>query len=95
MAKGKVTTIEIEIKVLEYRETGLLAAYSPDLKGLLVNARTERELSQKLPAAITELLEAQGNKVIDVQTAKKTDEELGDFAPPAFIASAHLSHSVT
>jgi hypothetical protein len=67
-------------------------AVSDDLKGLLVPARTEKELEQKIPAAITEILEAQGKQVFNVTAAPDTSNELGEFAPPAFIASACLAN---
>lgn len=39
--------------------SGLIVAYSDELPGLLVTGRTEREVSERLPRAIREILKAQ------------------------------------
>lgn len=84
-------TVVIKIQVVRHHDTGLLMAFSPDLKGLLVPGRSEKDLEQKLPAAIREILEAEGNRVTRVEAMPDPDERLGDFATPAFIANAQLA----
>lgn len=88
--KGKTVTQEIEINVRKHRETGLLLATSDQLKGLLVPARSERELDEKLPAAIKELVEAHGEKLVSVEITRQ-DGDLGAFSPPAFIARTQVA----
>lgn len=53
----------IEIKSSINARTGLMAAFSDDLPGLLVVGKTIQELEDKLPGAMREILEAQGNTV--------------------------------
>jgi hypothetical protein len=91
MAKERIITKDIEIKVLTHRDTGMLAAYSPDLKGLLVMGRSEEDIARDLPGAVREILEAQGKQVVTVEATKKTGEPLGEWAPAAFVASARLA----
>jgi len=75
MTDHPVETRTIRIKVAEHRNSDLLVAISDDLKGLMVPGRSEEELLNKLPAAISELLEVQGFKVLAVTT------EHGEWTP--------------
>lgn len=50
-----------------HQPTGLLAAYSDDLKGLLVFGKSNQELDTKIPGAIRELLEAMGHSVFSIE----------------------------
>ncbi len=54
---------QFRIGVLQHKGTDLLIATSEDLKGLMVHARTEEELEERIPEAIRELLEAEGQKM--------------------------------
>ena len=44
---------QIHIIYRQHKKTGLLAAISPDLDGLIVFGRTPEHLCQKLPIAVT------------------------------------------
>jgi hypothetical protein len=57
-------TIRIERRI--HRPTGLISAFSDDLKGLLVFGDTDSEIDKKLPGAIKEMLEAMGRNVVSV-----------------------------
>lgn len=46
----------IRLSYQRHSETGLLAAFSEDLKGLLVTARTFEEIHDELPAVIADLV---------------------------------------
>ncbi|WP_341702640.1 DUF1902 domain-containing protein [Ferrovibrio sp.] len=80
---------EIEIQVIAHRESTLLMGYSDDLKGLLVPARSLSELQERLPAAIRELLEAQGFEVVSVEAVHK-DHLPDSFVPGKLTANARL-----
>jgi hypothetical protein len=56
-------TRNFTIQILRYQDSDLLAAFSDDLPGLLVPARSHEELDERLPRAVKELLEAQGEAV--------------------------------
>ncbi len=85
---------QIRITVLEHRNTDLLMAISYDLPGLMVPGRSEEELAEKIPAAIQEILEAEGNKVLSVELMEPRADLPEDFIPPAHIADAvvRLAH---
>jgi hypothetical protein len=55
------TNETIDIVLLRHAKSDLLVAYSDDVPGLLVSGRSEAEIDEKLPGAIREILEAQGN----------------------------------
>jgi hypothetical protein len=57
---GTVTR-DFTVEIVRYVKSDLLMAFSAELPGLLVPARSEEQLDQRLPGAIRELLEAQGN----------------------------------
>jgi predicted RNase H-like HicB family nuclease len=63
---SKTVEKRISIQVITHRETGLLVAFSPEMDGLYVHGRTEQELRERVPVAIRALLEASGERVIDV-----------------------------
>jgi len=58
----------ISVNVRAVGSNDLLVAYSPELKGLYVHARSARELDERIPGAIQELLEAEGHTVDSVRT---------------------------
>ena len=94
-AFGKMSARIIRIYTAEHRDTGLLMAVSRELPGLLVHGRSEEELEQKLPHAIQEILEAQGNTVVSISVAEEEQPSIPESfkIPPAFIASANLQSS--
>lgn len=61
-----MTNRTIRVWTVTHKTTGLLAACSDDLPGLLLTARTEAELEARLPRAISQILEAQGHGVVEV-----------------------------
>ena len=80
----------IRVKTVQHRNTNLLMAYSDDLEGLLVPGRSHEELRRRLPAAITEILQALGVKVTHVE-AKDDDDKLPEvFNTAGFMARAEL-----
>jgi hypothetical protein len=81
MAATKSRAIRIQARVS--RSTGVMAAYSDDLPGLLVAGNTQEEIARKLPGAVRELLEAHGLRV--VKLAVSDDETPADFGPPGFM----------
>lgn len=81
----------INIRTVCHRKTGLLTAFSDDLPGLLVTARTEDEMEEKLPAAVREMVEANGGQVVGDVIVTRDEEHMPEsFGPPAFIANAVL-----
>jgi len=84
----------VRISLLQHRKTGLLLAVSPDLAGLMVPGRSEDELLGKIPAAIQELLEADGIDVILIEQVRRSPEIPEDFIPPAYVADAIVRSAV-
>lgn len=82
----------IRVQVLQHKETGLLAATSPDLHGLVVHGHSFGELQKRLPDAIRDLIEAEGESVVNLDM--RVDDRLSraGFGLPAFIADASLGH---
>jgi siroheme synthase (precorrin-2 oxidase/ferrochelatase) len=86
---GEVRTIRVN--VVRNVKSGLLVALSPDMKGLMVAARTEEQIEEELPGAIQEMLEAAGHRVISV-TAEPDPKGLpAGFSTTGLIASARLA----
>jgi hypothetical protein len=81
----------IKISVIAHKTSDLLLAYSDDLKGFVVHGHTFEELIEKSPAAVREVLEAQGIEVDSVVVEPNDGLELANFIPPSFIAQACLS----
>lgn len=88
-----MVTKQIRIMILRHKNTDLLLAVSEDLRGLMVPARSEEDLLAKIPAAIQELLEAEGNSVISIDPVREDPDFPADFIPPAYITDAHLSEA--
>lgn len=59
-----IETRTIDVQIVKRRDSDLLIAISGDLPGLMVPGRSDQEVVSKLPDAIREILEAQGNKAI-------------------------------
>ena len=79
------------VRVVRSPTSDLLLAVSDDLAGLLVPGRSEREIMEKLPAAIRELFEVQGVEVLGITAEPARSAE--DRAPsaPAFFVTAHIA----
>lgn len=93
MGQTEMTTRTFRIDVAQHKTTGLLMAFSRDLKGLLVPGHSEEELAQRLPDAIREILEAQGNTVVSVR-AERDPAIPSEFIASSFMANAALRRPV-
>ena len=89
MAGVSVEKRSIRIYLFEHKATGLLAAFSDDLHGLVVHGRSEDEIREKLPGAIRDLADAHGKEVVSLTVSR--DDRLADYRPPVFIADAALA----
>lgn len=78
----------IRIKSKFNAKNGLIGAFSDDLAGLLVIGRTIDEIETKLPGAIREILEAEGNTVNAVEMLPDRDVWEGS---PQFTAEANFA----
>jgi hypothetical protein len=56
----------IIVHLVQHKTTGLIAAVSDDLYGLVVHGHSEEEIRRKLPEAIKDLVSAQGNEVLSL-----------------------------
>jgi hypothetical protein len=83
----------IRITLRRHDETGLLAAMSEDLVGLVVFGRTPEEIATKLPIAVRELLEALGYVVHSATVLPDNRASGAGFGLPAYIANASLVKS--
>jgi hypothetical protein len=72
---------DFTIEIVRYAKSDLLMAFSNELPGLLVPARGEEELDQRLIGAICELLEAQGAINIFVTLKREPTELPSDLIP--------------
>ena len=89
-AAREIVTRTIRIRIVQHRKSDLLVALSDDLKGLMVPGRSELELEQKLPEAVREILEAQGNRVISVVTTREARHLPSAFIDRDYVANAQL-----
>lgn len=78
---GVRETRNITIETVVHRDTRLMVATSPEMKGLIVHGRSERELQERIPQAIRAILEADGYAVEDVHPVQDEAEN----AAPDFI----------
>jgi hypothetical protein len=80
-----MTTASLTAKIIhvQYKKgkSGLIFATSPDLKGLLVSERTLEAFEKSIPAAITDLYAACGEKVV----VSRVEEE-GQDGPTPWVA---------
>lgn len=88
--RERIITREIRVSAVLNKKTGLMIAYSDDLKGLVVPGRTPEEIEERLPAAIRELLELAGEHVVSVEAIRETDDLPSDFVRASFVANASL-----
>jgi hypothetical protein len=73
----------ISINVLYHPPTKMLVATSPELKGLIVHARSEEEINERVPLAIRLIMEADGY-IVESVTPVDGDESP---APAGFVAT--------
>ena len=78
----------IRVNLIKNIKSGLLVALSPDMKGLMVAAKTQKQIASELPDAIREMLEAEGHPVLSV-TAESDPKEL----PPGFSSSSMIANA--
>ena len=76
--------LNIQVKV--HRPTGMLAAVSSDLQGLLVVGANEQEIESKLPGAIRELMDAMGTPLTDVELVPVNESDTDWVSEPKFRA---------
>lgn len=81
----------IRVHLIEHRKSGLLAAVSDDLHGLVVHGDTEDEIRERLPAAIRDLLEADGRHLVSLDIHTDDRHSRAGFGLPGFIADAALA----
>lgn len=83
-------TQRIRVKLKQHGPSGLLMAYSDDMKGLLVPGDTEQQILERIPVAIRELLEAQGHTVVDVSAERDLGSAPSEFVPVELMASVSI-----
>jgi hypothetical protein len=86
-------TKTIDIEVLRHGKSDLLMAFSQALPGLLVSGRSQSEIDDKLPGAIRQLLEAEGNENITVTVQPDPNDLPPAFTTPKFKANISLDHT--
>jgi hypothetical protein len=80
-------TRDFSIDIVRYAKSDLLNAFSNELPGLLVPARSLEEMDKFLPGAIKELLEAQGAQDIHVDVKVEPPD-----LPEEFISHRRKAH---
>lgn len=70
----------IIVEIVRHKGTGLLVGTSEQLKGLYVHARSIEDLERRIPLAIKDLIEADGESTVRVVPVE-------DDIPEAFAAS--------
>jgi len=81
----------IHVQLLRHDPTGLLLARSDDLYGLALHGHSVKEIGDRLPGVIRDLLEAEGHKVGVVTMAQNLDRLANaGWGLPSFVASAEL-----
>lgn len=73
---------KIRISYEQHADTGLLCAFSDDLKGLIVFGRTLSQLYEKLPAACADLVEAMSGDPVNYRWAGNDDSRSRGFNEP-------------
>ena len=76
----------INIRGKVHTPTGLLAAVSDDLQGLLVVGANWQEIEAKLPGAISEMMDAMGTPVSSVELIPVHESNTDWVAEPKFRA---------
>jgi hypothetical protein len=80
----------IRVGLIQHKGSDLMLAISDDLPGLMIPIRSVDELAQKMPHAIRELLEAQGNRVGEVLTFEEGGPLPEQFVNTRFSAKAEV-----
>ena len=81
----------LAIRLVRSPTSDLLLAVSDDLAGLLVPGRSEREIMDKLPAAIRELFEVRGVVVFGITAEPGRPGDDRGTSTPAFFVTAHIA----
>ncbi len=71
----------ITLELMTHETTGLMVAVSPEMKGLYVHARTEKELLERIPVAIRAILEADGFEVLSILEVAGKPADKPSFRP--------------
>ncbi len=71
----------ITVEMMTHKKTGLIIATSKQLRGLIVHGRTLEEINARLPIAIKDLFEAEGQKVARVEKVEEAVGALDAFLP--------------
>jgi hypothetical protein len=82
---------DFRIQIASYAKSDLLIAYSDDLPGLLVTARSEEELARRVPLMARQILEAEGTTLIDVELEREPPSLPAGLTPFRFTAHASLA----
>lgn len=69
----------VTIKISRHEKTGLMVAYSDDMKGLIVHGKTFNEINYRVPEAIKALLEAEGHSAVSVEPLESFEPEQMGF----------------
>lgn len=64
---------EVRIQLLRSKETGLIAAVSDDLPGLMTVGTEIEEIQRRLPTAIAEIISVQFGVDVDVRLEESAD----------------------
>ena len=79
--RGLTNMKRIDIEIIRHAETGMYLAFSEDMKGLYVHARTLAELNDRVPVAIRDIYEAAGQKIESIEPVFDAEPEHEGFEP--------------
>jgi len=86
-------TQRMTLSILRHRTTGLLAAMSDELRGLLVTGRSIPELLNELPESIEELVRRDQKKdirVLGIEIDPEQSEGWAEYEPRKAVATYEL-----
>lgn len=92
MPEAQTTKRTIHVRLLRHEKSGLLAAVSDDLPGLVVHGQSQAEIGGRLPSVIRDLIEADGKRVVSLEVEEDNRASEAGFGLPAFIASAAVTN---
>jgi len=75
----------IRVGLLRSRKTGLIAAVSDDLPGLMTVGKTIEDIEERLPAAISQLIKAQYDADVEVELVDGDDEGFFSLGEPRIL----------
>lgn len=87
MSTARIITVDI----LRHKGSDLHMGISEDMKGLYVHGRSIEEVESRVPAAIKEILEAEGKTGVQVLPVEDLRRET---VPAAFIASTVRKYAI-